>query len=459
MQFLEPSPGPTQRFPNVQANRAKSYFDLFFTETVWEMLVAKTNRYQVQEKIKKPEKYKGEWHEVTKPEMQAFVGILIIMGIARLPSFAQYWRQNVFTHICGITSVFSRERFTQIWRYFHLADNATLAKHGEPGYDKIGKVRTFLATIAANCEKEYRLNREVTIDETMVAHKGRISLKQYMKAKPVKWGIKLWVLSESKTGYVYRFQVYKGKENGQAEKHLARHVVRDLVVNFDNDGHHVYMDNYYSDPTLFIELFKGGIYACGTIRSNRVGFPKSLVVTKREENTLDRGHYRWLAFDQLLAALWFDKRPVYLISTIHPPYVDNNPGQMLEVIRHGPDGTEIHVPCPPAEFDYRQYMRGVDHGDQVMKTHNAARKSRKAWKKLFSYGLEISIMNAFIIEDSFQPHSRPGHCNRTFLDFCLELAAQLIANQSFRKKIGRAPSLPESEIDSLRLNGKSHELS
>ena len=132
---------------------------------------------------------------------------------------------------------------------------------------------------------------------------------------------------------------------------------------------------------------------------------------------------------------------------------------MLEVIRHGPDGTEIHVPCPPAEFDYQQFMRGVDRGDQVMKPHNAARKSRKAWKKLFSYGLEISIMNAFIIEDSFQPHSRPGHCNRTFLDFCLELAAQLIANQSFRKKIGRAPSLPESDIDSLRLNGKSHEIS
>ena len=36
---------------------------------------------------------------------------------------------------------------------------------------------------------------------------------------------------------------------------------------------------------------------------------------------------------------------------------------------------------------------------------------------------------------------------------------QLMANQSFRKKIGRAFSLPESEIDSLRLNGKSHELS
>ena len=103
-------------------------------------------------------------------------------------------------------------------------------------------------------------------------------------------------------------------------------------------------------------------------------------------------------------------------------------------------------------------MRGVDRGDEVMKTHNNARKSRKAWKKLFSYGLEISIMNAFIIDDSFQPHLRPGHCNQTLLDFCLELAAQLNDNHSFMKKSGRPPSLPQSQIDQLRLNYKSHEI-
>ena len=85
-------------------------------------------------------------------------------------------------------------------------------------------------------------------------------------------------------------------------------------------------------------------------------------------------------------------------------------------------------------------------------------KSRKAWKKLFSYGLDISIMNAFIIKDSFQLPSQPGHHNQTFLDFQIELAAQLIDNQSFRNKSGRPSSLPQSEVDQLRLNGKIHEI-
>ena len=238
----------------------------------------------------------------------------------------------------------------------------------------------------------------------------------------------------------------------------GRRVIRDLV-NFDGLGYHVYMDNYYSDPHLFLELLNKEIYACGTIRSNRIGFPKDLVLSKREESTFERGYYRWRANKGLVAAVWLDKRPVYIISTAHPPYGDNNPGKLQEVIRHKPDRTEMHIHCPPAEFYYQQHMIGVDRGDQVMKTLNVARKSRKAWKKLFSYGLEISLMNAFIVEECFKPHSQPGHRDRTFLKFCLELANELIANQSFRKKAGRRPSLPMSEIDTKCLHGSYHQIS
>ena len=62
-------------------------------------------------------------------------------------------------------------------------------------------------------------------------------------------------------------------------------------------------------------------------------------------------------------------------------------------------------------------------------------------------------MNAFIVEDFFQPHSQLGRRKRTFLSFRLELANELIVNQSFRKKAGRPPSFPMSEIDSKHLSG------
>ena len=45
----------------------------------------------------------------------------------------------------------------------------------------------------------------------MIPFKGRLSFKQYIKNKPVKWWMKAFVLSDATNGYVYRMQIYTGK--------------------------------------------------------------------------------------------------------------------------------------------------------------------------------------------------------------------------------------------------------
>ncbi|KAK3773982.1 hypothetical protein RRG08_056754 [Elysia crispata] len=47
--------------------------------------------------------------------------------------------------------------------------------------------------------------------------KGRLTFRQYMPGKPIKWGIKVWALSESTTGYMSYFQVYTGREAGEEQ--------------------------------------------------------------------------------------------------------------------------------------------------------------------------------------------------------------------------------------------------
>ena len=61
-------------------------------------------------------------------------------------------------------------------------------------------------------EALYTLHQHVTMDEAMIPFKGRLSFKQYMKAKPTKWGIKVFVLSDATNGYVYRIEIYTGRE-------------------------------------------------------------------------------------------------------------------------------------------------------------------------------------------------------------------------------------------------------
>ena len=51
-------------------------------------------------------------------------------------------------------------------------------------------------------------------------------------------------------------------------------VVMDLVEGLDSKGHNIYINNYYSSPSLFSDLYKHGFGACGTVGINCTGMPK-----------------------------------------------------------------------------------------------------------------------------------------------------------------------------------------
>lgn len=81
----------------------------------------------------------------------------------------------------------------------------------------------------------------------------------------------------------------------------------------------MYYDNYYTGPDLFMHLHKEKIYACGTCRKNRHGFPQDIAVAKSDEKDMNGGTIIWRTVDLLLAVMWFDRRPVYVLSTFSTP--------------------------------------------------------------------------------------------------------------------------------------------
>ena len=87
--------------------------------------------------------------------------------------------------------------------------------------------------------------------------------------------MKVWVLSDSATGYIHKFKIYTGKDDAITHG-LAYSVVTELMSELKNKGYHLYMDNYYTSPKLVKDLFKDGIYTSGTVRSNRKYFPSEL---------------------------------------------------------------------------------------------------------------------------------------------------------------------------------------
>ena len=73
-----------------------------------------------------------------------------------------------------------------ILQFLHLNDNA---KREDP--------------LLKNLQKAYNPGKEVSLGDSIIGFKGKLSFLLYMPKKPTKWGMKAFVLADSKTGYTY----------------------------------------------------------------------------------------------------------------------------------------------------------------------------------------------------------------------------------------------------------------
>ena len=85
--------------------------------------------------------------KITVEELQAYMGFMILMGLVKLPSIYDYWKRDEIYHYSPIASRISRDRFFELHRYLHFADNATLAPPGSPDYNKLGKVQPVIDSL------------------------------------------------------------------------------------------------------------------------------------------------------------------------------------------------------------------------------------------------------------------------------------------------------------------------
>ena len=86
----------------------------------------------------------------------------------------------------------------------------------------------------------------------------------------MKFGIRLWVIAGSKTGYTCDFSVYTGSGDDLVHKEhgFGYNVVMSLSSSFANQGYQMFFDNIYTSLPLVIDLFKIGITSCSTVAEN-----------------------------------------------------------------------------------------------------------------------------------------------------------------------------------------------
>ena len=142
-----------------------------------------------------------------------------------------------------------RERFGSILRFLHFVDNNSAPPRKEDR-DRLFKIRPVIEELRHQFQLNYILSGEISIDETMVKFKGRKFYRQFLPSKPIRFGFKLFTLAESKSGYIWNFEIYTGRK-GEAEENQTKKVVVRLMSPLEDKGYRLFTDNFYSSPDLF----------------------------------------------------------------------------------------------------------------------------------------------------------------------------------------------------------------
>ena len=238
--------------------------------------------------------------------------------------------------------------------------------------------------------------------------------------------------------------MYVGKADDgiTVNKGLGERVVLKLTESIKAVNHHVYLDNYFSTPSLFSTLLERGIYACGTVNPTRREFPEEL----KGKITMQQGEFTFRQSGSLVATVWKDKKLVTTLSTVCTA------DKSQPVQRRERDGTQKAVDCPMSVVTYNKYMAGVDKGDQLRSNYRVRLKSRKYYKYIFWFLFDVAITNAYILSN----YTATTTTKPSLKNFWLKPASQLIHNYMSRARLGRRRLHPPLSLPPVCLDPLSH---
>ena len=98
------TPGPTASTSTLANESPVQLFHRYFTDDVWMLIVEETNRFASANVGHTP--HARPWHDATVPELKAFLGMLILMGILELLRLEMYWQTKYrLIATSGISSI------------------------------------------------------------------------------------------------------------------------------------------------------------------------------------------------------------------------------------------------------------------------------------------------------------------------------------------------------------------
>jgi hypothetical protein len=207
--------GINRRLSYNQLQNPVDFFRIFFDQNLMETIVRQTNMYQSQNP-QSSSSHMASWVDVSVSELYIFLAMTILMSQVKKHKIREYWSTDPLIETPIFGTIFARDRYDSLLRYLHFVDNEKVSSSDR--LSKFGLVLDDLKKKFSNVMYPYQ---NLVIDESLMLWKGRLDFKQYVPSKRSRFGIKLYMLCDCRTGFILDFLVYTG---------LSTSVVRDNTL-------------------------------------------------------------------------------------------------------------------------------------------------------------------------------------------------------------------------------------
>lgn len=402
-------------------NNPIEIFKQIWTDEITEIFVSSINKYGENMSLQCRPHNKGSrnthFKRTTSEEVQHFLAVCLLGGSIQFSVVRDMFSNNPLYYHPIAGHIMSGRRFEKLCRCFSVE----YANDTNPLVGPMKKLYPVFDMLIQNFQKSYFPDENLSLDESLLLHRGRLVWRQYIKGKKAKYGIKFYELC-THDGYVLNVDMYKGKQTSSAvEEGVSKvdNIVLTLMKPLLNKGHSLYMDNFYNSVTLSNILLEKKTHTTGTLRSNRRGNPKE-VTTKK----LKRGDHIWRRNKNVYVSKWKDKRDVLCLTTkSHPKIIPSK--NKYGILKN-----------KPAEIvDYNNCMSGIDCSDQMVSYYSSPRKSARWYKKVLYHMLDITTWNSYFI---YKKHFNTNLSFKQFRDLLIKnvigLPIQTTATDLFKIK-------------------------
>lgn len=391
-----------------------SIWKKFFDDGILAEVLKWTNTKIAQYRLKFAKENRPELQDLDIVELRAFLGLLMYSAVFKSN------HENVdFLFATDGTGreifrcVMSKLRFLCILHCLRFDNPADREERKQT--DKLAAVSYMFNQFVSNCQAVYNVSECATVDEMLVAFRGRSYLIIYMPSKPSKYGLKLMCLCDAENGYFYNGYVYSGRGSdgeslSEEEKKLmvpTQSVIR-LTKPLHGSNRNVTCDNWFTSIELIDCLKKRGLTCVGTVRKNKKEIPCQFLPSKQREEG---------------STLYGFTSQITLIS--HVP--KKTKAVILASSMHHSEGTDERTGKPEIIAYYNSTKGGVDDMDKKCAIYTSSRRTRRWPMAIFYRLLDISTVNTYIL---YQSHH---HKNRDRGSVVKELAHGLVLEHMQRR--------------------------